>query len=219
MNLYEALDAVYDAFSVQLRPKQIVHEPYELQAGEVKQLLSWPLRELSPGLMRSYLFDALYTVGTWEDFRYFLPRLLEVFIFDESGALNWEGLRDIADRLDYARENSLPLTSEQAGTLYAFSMICWRLFLWTGPRAHPADVVLDLRILQAFGPTTAELVQLWRKHPQGAWHLAHTMEFNGTLPPEWHPADAMAWLEAEFLADPDGDAARTIVNTLLYLQN
>ncbi|ULH17974.1 hypothetical protein MF271_23725 (plasmid) [Deinococcus sp. KNUC1210] len=73
MTLDRTVERLYTAFSTMLKPQEIVCGAYELSAGEVRQLLTHPLRGVQPGVLRSSLFDAWSTVGTWDDFRFFLP--------------------------------------------------------------------------------------------------------------------------------------------------
>ncbi|WP_135230028.1 hypothetical protein [Deinococcus fonticola] len=220
MTLRNALEAVYTAFAEMPRPEYIQHEPYELEPGEVRQLLTFPLRELSPELMRSYKFESVYNVGTWDDFRYFLPRLLETLTLSPDDPDHWEQLEDIASRLRFAREKGYSLTSVQAQSLYSYALAWWEAFLEAPPYILPAPMILDWGTLQTFGPTRAELLKLWREHPRGAQHLAYALVCNAHagLPPEWPKAEAVTWLEAAFFANPDGEAAQTLSNALLSLQ-
>ncbi|KQR33069.1 hypothetical protein [Deinococcus sp. Leaf326] len=210
MTLVQAVEDLYAAFASVPRPTHIRHQPYELQPGEVRQLLSVPLRELSPGLMRSYLFDAIDHVGTWEDFRYFLPRLLELLP-------PWETEPEpVAWRLKYAHEQGFPLSEAQRAALHAFALAYWGdmvpgFILW-------ARMYLDWTTLEPFGVTRSELLALWRAHPQGALALAGVL-LTAPCPPEWSRAELMGWLEEACLAATDADEAQSLSDALLILEH
>lgn len=211
MNLRAALEAVYAAFADQARPTYIIHESYELRPEEVHQLLNLPLRELSPELMRSYKFEAVTCVGTWDDFRYFFPRLLETLTLTPEDPDCWEQLEDMAWRLRYAREKEYSITTAQAESLRQYALAWWQAFLEAGPTLLPAEFILSWETLQTFGTARAELLRLWREHPRGAEHLAYGI----VCPPaEWPGSEIVAWLEAALSADPDGDAAQLIREAL-----
>lgn len=211
MTLAQAVEDLYTAFSSVPRATHIRHQPCELQPGEVRQLLTVPLRELSPGLMRSYLFGAVHHVGTWDDFRYFLPRLLELLI---PGEIEPE---PVAWRLKYAHEQGFPLADTQRTALHAFALASWgdllRGWSWF------ADMVLRWNTLEPFGVTRPELLALWRAHPDGARALAEVLLLNGSLPPEWPRAEVMLWLEEACLAAPGADEAQALSDALLMLEH
>ncbi len=55
-----------------------------MTSEEVEVLLGKPLRDLSPDELSSYSSSALLTVGLPEDYLYYLPRILEISIRDDS---------------------------------------------------------------------------------------------------------------------------------------
>ena len=75
-----AVANVYRAFEDVPRPAVIEGCPCCLEAGEIDILLSRPLRELSPTDLSDYASSVLLTVGSTEDFLYFLPRILEIVV-------------------------------------------------------------------------------------------------------------------------------------------
>lgn len=75
--LQRAIEEVYKAFEDVARPGDICMSPFK-DPEEFKALLQVPLRKLSDQDLWAYHYSATLTVGTEEDFCYFLPRLLEL---------------------------------------------------------------------------------------------------------------------------------------------
>ncbi|SMB81383.1 hypothetical protein [Deinococcus hopiensis] len=211
MTLAQAVEELYQAFADLPRPQHIVHEPYELHPHEIQQLLGCPLRELPPELMRSYLFDALFTVGTWDDFRYFLPRLLELVPAEEIEE------EKVAYRLKYAQEQGFLLSGGQQAALHAYALAYWDEVIPRWP--WYASMLLDGCTLEAFGVQRAELLDRWWVHPKGALALAQDLHLNGQLPPEWSTAQVTAWVQAAFLAAPNDEEAQLLSGVLLMLKH
>lgn len=187
-------------------PTRIRHEQYELHPGEVALLLREPLRELSPGLMRSYLFDALYTVGTWDDFRYFLPRLLELLAADDVE------LDPVAARLAYARERVNALTE----ALHTFFLAYWSELLWRSPVY--ADLALRWGLMEQSGLSRSALLDHWQAHPSRARVLAELLLVNGQPPGEWAGPEMKGWLEDAYFRAEDVDTQHVFSDALLILE-
>ena len=83
-SLTSAIDDLYKAFADVARPEMIHACPCCMTADEVDLLLAKPLRGLSADELSSYASSALLTVGDVSDYLYFLPRILEISIFDDS---------------------------------------------------------------------------------------------------------------------------------------
>lgn len=82
--LQKAIDELYRAFEVVEPPQQIVGCPCCFDEYEIQKLLETQLRHISPELMAPYASSALLTVGSISDYLYYLPRILEISIRDES---------------------------------------------------------------------------------------------------------------------------------------
>jgi len=76
--LADTLQTLYAAFGDVHRPSKIDACPCCLDQKEICTLLSRPLRELSGGELASYSGSAFVTVGSTDDYLYFLPRILEI---------------------------------------------------------------------------------------------------------------------------------------------
>lgn len=75
----EIIENLYSAFSCYPRPDKVMGSPISVEEGADKQLLSAPLRSVD--IPDEYLFKAMSTWGTEDDFKYFLPRILELWFF------------------------------------------------------------------------------------------------------------------------------------------
>ncbi len=75
-----AVDGVYRAFSPVQQPSVIEGCPCCIDDKEVSVLLSKPLRKISPAEISSYASSVFLTVGSMADFRFYLPRILEIAV-------------------------------------------------------------------------------------------------------------------------------------------
>lgn len=75
-----ALDALYQAFATVPKPRTIEGCRCCIDDAEVFTLLTKPLREISGQEITSYASSALLTVGHPADYRYYLPRILEIHL-------------------------------------------------------------------------------------------------------------------------------------------
>lgn len=82
--LDEAIELVYSAFADVARPRRIEGCPCCIESKGIERLLAVPLRKISPVELTAYASSALKTVGTVSDYLYFLPRILEVSIREDS---------------------------------------------------------------------------------------------------------------------------------------
>lgn len=80
----EALQQVRDAFAGVARPVELAASPYVAEKDRLERLTSVPLDGCSPDDLAWYAARAITTVGTEQDFLYFLPALLEDAMQDDS---------------------------------------------------------------------------------------------------------------------------------------
>jgi hypothetical protein len=78
MNVNDAIESIYRAFSVKKRPTTISACPCCHDQNEVCGLLKTPLRQITPSQLSAYAASVFLTAGSEKDFRYFLPRILEI---------------------------------------------------------------------------------------------------------------------------------------------
>lgn len=91
-----ALEDLYVAFHAE-KPRAIEACPCCLSDAEIQILLTKPLRELTSCETSAYADSVTLTVGDPTDFRYFLPRILE--IQRDSGVFGWPSIEVIFGHL------------------------------------------------------------------------------------------------------------------------
>ncbi|HWU00763.1 MAG TPA: hypothetical protein VN229_24205 [Terriglobales bacterium] len=106
-----ALQNVYDVFSAAPKPDLIGGCPCCITESEACGLLAAPLRNLTSDQLCDYAASVLLTVGSEEDFRYFLPRLLELSIHDE---FTWPDREVLFGKLHLAEWQDWPAIERQA---------------------------------------------------------------------------------------------------------
>jgi hypothetical protein len=79
MQLREAIDNLYSVFGQYGRPDRFDACICCMDDLEKTIMLSTPLTDLTADNLRSYTSSLFHTVGGIEDFRYFLPRILEIY--------------------------------------------------------------------------------------------------------------------------------------------
>jgi hypothetical protein len=84
--MYETIPFVYDAFANYSKPADFPACECCLSDEEKKVLLRGKLKELSADELSSYAADVFQTVGSVADFKYFLPRILELSV---NGEFSW----------------------------------------------------------------------------------------------------------------------------------
>ena len=87
--LREAVDAVYRRFAT-TAPSKIEGCPCCIGTRNVDVLLTTPLRDITGEALWSYVSGVYYTIGSDRDFRYLLPRILEISVSDPGNANNPE---------------------------------------------------------------------------------------------------------------------------------
>lgn len=93
------IDSLYAAFADERRPATIDASPLRDSRGILQDLTSAPLRQLGADAVGPYASYAMTTVGTERDYRYFLPRILELSL----AGTGWPGFEPelIAGKLVY----------------------------------------------------------------------------------------------------------------------
>lgn len=89
LRVNEALDAVYRTFETRA-PSTIEGCPCCIDTRGTDVLLATPLREISGMALWRYVSGVFLTVGDKRDFRYLLPRILDVSVSDPANANNPE---------------------------------------------------------------------------------------------------------------------------------
>jgi hypothetical protein len=106
----EALDRVYRALASPT-PQSIEACPCCVSESQVQLLLSRPLREISPVELTEYASAVLLTSGDIADFRYFLPRILEISLTERWW---WPDIEVTLSKLTMAGWDSWPTAERHA---------------------------------------------------------------------------------------------------------
>jgi len=113
--LHEAIEGVYDAFSKVPRPRSVEGCPCCIDKKGISILLTKALRDLSPEDLTHYASSVFLTVGTLDDFLYFLPRILEILAFDHDW---WPDPEVVALAINTAGFRSWPDSRRQVLSQY-----------------------------------------------------------------------------------------------------
>lgn len=106
-----ALRQVYDIFSIMRKPDLIDGCPCCITESEACGLLTLPLRKLTPDQLSDYASKVLLTIGSRDDFRYMLPRLLDISLHD---AHWWPNREVLLGKLALAEWQSWPVHEQTA---------------------------------------------------------------------------------------------------------
>jgi hypothetical protein len=210
------IEALYRVFA-RYAPRGVVMGcPHCLSEEEMARLTATPLRAHTGESLGHYTFKAMTTWGVESDFKYFLPRILELFPFQEFGAVSAELL---AKKILHAGWKAWP--EEERIAVQAYVEAVWDLLLTreVGSLLLQAENVLGwaVRLVDDVGP----LLSTWERTstPSADVHLARMVEAFGYKPelaPKElgsHGATVARWLfraqiqqrlENAFFANPSG---------------
>lgn len=123
-----------------------------------------PLRSLSAMDLERYCFKAMTTWGESEDFRYFLPRLLELCVVEPgSYAVNVD---TICRKLAYAHWIEWPDEERQA--ILDYLLVFWQLLLESEPYHFKCLVGEYLKALSQILEDLSPFLRLWRQNEAAA---------------------------------------------------
>ncbi|MGI8553880.1 MAG: hypothetical protein ACR2PL_24280 [Dehalococcoidia bacterium] len=191
--LQNAIDQLYAVFRrYPLRP-YTEPCPHCLEGGSIPldaeaRLHSKPLRALQGTDLKRYTSDALYTWGEVDDFRHFLPRILELMALGELELLD---LEMILAKLPYAEWRQWPGAEQSA--IESFLLAHWRRLLTTDPFAQTHGTYRSREWLSGIAMAVDDLtpyLDSWRKN-QTLPALLHLADFvwdeSGLLGPKRQP--------------------------------
>ncbi|GGJ38590.1 hypothetical protein [Deinococcus roseus] len=162
-HMQEALEKVYQVFQNDTLHDRVEGCPCCVKNGDHARIRSKPLRFLEAEDLSRYAFKAMTTWGSEEDFRHFLPRLLELHV--QKGNLL------PLYKLSYAHWTSW--SEEEQESVRAVLLLWWKQLLQIEP---PANVGQDLEELARAEYTLEPYLQLWDS--QESWEpWVHFAEF------------------------------------------
>jgi hypothetical protein len=135
--LAEAIENLYATFSeFRLGGPMDGHPP--LPPAKEERLQTIPLRHLTPDDLDQYAFRALTTVGTEEQFKHFLPRLLEITAYE--GSVGYVDIQIVLGKLEYAHWTFWSVQERQAIERYLWAL--WESVLAQFPSEPDIEALL-----------------------------------------------------------------------------
>lgn len=183
--LEEAIDRLYVAFAREPRPVDLEHCPCCVSDDQIDELLRSGSRRTMPAdAVADYATHALTTVGSAADFRYFLPRVLEVAVTGGAGGAHRAHRADLVDlELVCGRLRTAGWTDwsgdEQHAVRHLLKML-WEQTL----QAYPGRLALDT-VLCAIGNAEDDLTEYL-----AAWGTALR---TGQAAPAQQLSDLVSW--------------------------
>lgn len=178
--LAAAIDQLYAAFTSMRRPATIDWCHHCRSESDIAALLSpTPLREIPAQALRPYAAHVLTTIGDVADFRYFLPRILDIA---GTTGFPWPDLELLTGRLHLASWSTWDV--EETTAIQAFFRALWAKTLTRYPCDPDASSVLNAIGNAGIDPTpylhewTASLMR-----PSAAAALLDMLRYS-PLPPE-----------------------------------
>jgi hypothetical protein len=177
LGLQNAIERLYRTFAG-YRAEHMHGCPHCVSDADHARLYSKPLRDLQPADLDRYAFKAITTWGDTEDFRHFLPRMLELLArYGENEGIDAE---QIFAKLDYADWGAWPAAEREAIAGFFDA-------LWLHVVEHFPHVVSAQACLLGLGRTHGDIAgQL------AAWRIAasrpaarHFAQFVAAHPIHW----------------------------------
>lgn len=224
--LESALEALYATFS-RYDGTHLEGCPHCVSFQDSAALRRAPLRQLG-GELHPYLFKAMTTWGTEEDFKHFVPRLLDLYAWSTDAWL-------LCDKLLYARWRSWAEPEQRAVEGYLLAL--WRARLEEDEAPPPDDALLETMVTLDLDLAPYDMrtkLEVWRSEGSresvrslARFVLDHGVELFWPSPSIGRPTlwrarpeiaeEVRAWLlepatrarlEASFVAHGDGEVAR-----------
>lgn len=137
-SLAAAINSLYAAFARVTRPSAIDYCQCCFTPEDERAVLTdMPVRQLPAEALRPYAANVMFTVGGVDDFRYFLPRLLEIACGE---GFSWPDFESVVGRLRFAEWSSWQ--DEKRDAVHNFLAALWANALASGPDEEDVDTVL-----------------------------------------------------------------------------
>lgn len=134
--LAEAIEGLYGAFSAYPLAQAVVGCPCCVSAEDEAQIRGRPLRALTAEDLGRYAFKAMTTWGDGNDFKHFLPRLLEL-VTDADSIVGEVDVEVLFGKLRYGKWQAWPEQEREAVSRYFTAL--WRFLLTCSPEAATLD--------------------------------------------------------------------------------
>lgn len=175
-SIANAIENLYAVFAGYPLAHHVAGCPCCVDLKDQRDLHAAPLRHLTTAHLKHYAFSALYTWGTVDDFKHFLPRLLELTAGGRS--VGDVDLEVTYAKLAYADWTTWPDAERKA--IDDFLRANWLLTLSVFPPAHETADSVICAIGRAVNDLTPYL-QTWEQGNSTAFrHLADMLCEQGT---------------------------------------
>lgn len=154
--LSSAIEGLYNTFSRYGLPRESSYSTHtNITEDDVARLRATPLRTLPPQDLAKFSFKALNTWGDEDEFRHYLPRMLELAVL----VPNWTPLASLLGKLDTGRWTEWPPAEQQAIIRFVIELWNWVI---GDERARVSAVDLLLGASNA-GIPLAPLMERWEQ--------------------------------------------------------
>lgn len=172
--LAHAVERVYDIFASYPLPRLLHSSPIENAEAIFRAVSSAELRQLSGEKLGTYAGSAIWTVGDVDDYRHFLPRVLELAILGEP-SMGFDA-NVIAAKLERTAWRDWPSEEQQA--VEALFQAAWRKTLTKHPDKGNAVPWLEGMVVAGMDVATA--LAAWREspYPEAMLHCADLITGN-----------------------------------------
>jgi hypothetical protein len=210
-----SVERLYEVFGHYGRKEHMESCPCCRGPESIRPLYDRPLRELTPQNLHFYTFCAMTTMGDVDDFRHFLPRILE--LLRNSEFLAHVSSEVVLGKLRYGKWENWPEEEQRAVREYIHTV--WRIVLQIPPPDSPYEIAEIGDWLCAVARAEHDLspyLDAWRaeESPAAGANLARFVaDYNGELtgvrqltgywedaPEQW--AQVAQWIAASGSEDP-----------------
>jgi hypothetical protein len=135
ITLQERIEHIYTTFAGYLLYPPVEGCPHCVSHEDQERITAKPLRELTKEDLLRYTLKALTTWGDVNDLKHFLPRMLELVVFNRFPYLDY-----ICDKLNYAHFERWPETERQS--IMALVLQLWDASLRDLPQSPASPDIL-----------------------------------------------------------------------------
>jgi hypothetical protein len=174
--LRDAIEKLYDVFAVYPLKAPIIGCSHCTTPDEYARLESKPLRELTTDDLGKYAFNVLYTCGSIDDFKHFLPRLFELIAWH--GDVGFTDPQIVFGKLPYSISKGETWSDAEQRAIESFCLAWWRATLDNyEDRGEPSDAAISCltsigRIIDDLG----DYLRIWRED-RSVSALRHLADF------------------------------------------
>ncbi|RCV56032.1 hypothetical protein [Marinitenerispora sediminis] len=188
--LTRAVDDLYAVFARYPARPTIAACPHCISPAAQAALRAAPPRRLAAAALRPFTTKALSTWGDADDFRHFLPRMLELGALDDAW-FRWD-LAVATGKLRRARWHTWPADEQRAVTAYCHAL--WHHVLTVSPDERPAEELL--RALHNLFDDVTPFLAAWRQDASepALRQLAAVIRSVARTPPAHLDGRILAWI-------------------------